>query len=277
LVTSKQLLPVYDKPMIYFPLSTLMLAGLRDILLISTPADLPNFRQLLGDGSRLGLRIQYASQPKPEGIAQALRIGAAFLAGAPCALVLGDNVFYGDGLPSLLAGATTRRRGATVFAYRVSDPERYGVVEFDDKGNAMAIEEKPEVPPSNWALTGLYFYDERAVEIASRLAPSERGELEITDVNKWYLERGELHVERLGRGYAWLDTGTPESLAEASELVRTLQKRQGLQIACPEEIAYKMGYIDQATLAACAASLGRSPYATYLLALSGQADSSRRG
>lgn len=270
LVTSKQLLPVYDKPMIYFPLSTLMLARVREVLVISTPTDLPNFRRLLGDGSRLGLRIEYAEQSRPEGIAQALIIGAPFLDGEACALILGDNVFYGHGLPALLGRVAKKRTGATVFAYHVSDPERYGVVEFDGNGKAISIEEKPKRPKSHWALTGLYFYDKQASRIAAGLKHSARGELEITDLNTYYLEKSQLTVESMGRGYAWLDTGTPEGLAEASEFVRTMQKRQGLQIACPEEIAYRMGYIDRATLLARAKELGGGAYAKYLSLLANE-------
>jgi glucose-1-phosphate thymidylyltransferase len=263
-VISKQLLPIYDKPMIYYALSTLMLAGIRETLVISTPEDLPKFEQLLGDGSRWGLTLTYAPQPKPEGLAQAYIIGADHVADGPSALVLGDNIFFGHGFTDVLASAAARSSGATVFAYMVSDPERYGVVEFGADGRALSIEEKPKAPRSRWAVTGLYFYDHRAPGIARRLRPSTRGELEITDLNRAYLEMGELAVEKLGRGYAWLDTGTPDSLSAATEFVRALEKRQGMKIACPEEIAYRMGFIDRAQLSQLARALGSSAYGQYL-------------
>ena len=264
LAVSKQLVPVYDKPMIYYPLSTLMFAGIREILLISTPEDLPGFRRLLGDGSEFGIRLSYAAQERPEGIAQAFIIGREFVGTDAVALALGDNIFYGDGLRDYLASAAARDRGATVFAYRVRDPERYGVVEFDASGKARGLEEKPEQPRSPYAVTGLYFYDNRVIEVADALRPSARGELEITDVNLDYLQRGELHVETLGRGMAWLDTGTHEALLQASTFIQAIEERQGLKVACLEEVAYKMGFIDVAHLERAAQRIENSEYGKYL-------------
>ena len=267
LAASKQLMPVYDKPMIYYPLTTLMLAGIREVLVITTPHDAPMFHHLLGDGSQWGMDLTYAVQPEPKGLAQAYTIGADFVAGGPSCLVLGDNIYFGHGLPDILGSAAQRGVGASVFAYHVADPERYGVVEFDADMRAVSIEEKPEKPRSHWAVTGLYFYDSQVVDIAANLAPSARGELEITDVNRVYLERGQLSVEVMGRGYAWLDTGTPDSLLEAAEFVATLERRQGMKIACPEEIAWRMGFIDDAGLERSIARHGKSAYAGYLRGL----------
>ncbi|HTM77900.1 MAG TPA: glucose-1-phosphate thymidylyltransferase RfbA [Devosia sp.] len=267
MAVSKQLMPVYDKPMIYYPLATLMLAGIREILIITTPQDVENFKRLLGDGSQWGLSLSYAAQAAPNGLAEAYIIGADFVSGQPSALVLGDNIFYGHGLPDLLRGPASQSTGATVFAYRVADPERYGVVEFDQDMRARSIEEKPKAPKSNWAVTGLYFYDAQVVDIAANLAPSVRGELEITDVNRAYLERGQLSVKLMGRGYAWLDTGTPDSLLEAAAFVGTLEKRQGSKISCPEEIAFRMGFINEQQLTEQAKKLGKSAYGQYLMTI----------
>ncbi len=264
IVVNKQLLPIYDKPMVYYPISVLMLAGIKEMLIISTPEALPKFTSLLGDGSKLGVNFSYAEQPRPEGLAQAFIIGKKFIGSDNVCLILGDNIFYGRGFGQLLRNATERDKGGTVFAYPVNDPERYGVVEFDDKGRVISIEEKPDKPKSNYAVTGLYFYDNDVVEIASNLRPSPRGELEITDVNAEYLKKGLLNVEILGRGFAWLDTGTHSSLLEASIFVETIEKRQGLKIGCIEEIAYRMGYIDRRQLLAIAQEMNKSDYAKYL-------------
>ena len=264
---SKQLLPVYDKPMIYYPLSVHLLAGIREILIISTPEDTPRFEQLLGDGSQWGIHLEYAVQPSPDGLAQAFLIGKKFLNGGPCSLVLGDNIFYGHDLAKILRSAAAQKQGATVFAYPVLDPERYGVVEFDENRKAVSIEEKPAKPKSRYAVTGVYFYDDQIVSVAESIKPSPRGELEITDVNRWYLERGQLQTEVLGRGFAWLDTGTHDSLLEAGTFISTIEKRQGLKVACPEEICYRLGYIDEAQLRVLAGRIAKSTYGQYLLRL----------
>lgn len=265
IAASKQLLPVYDKPMIYYPLSALMLAGIRDILIVSTPSDTPRFEALLGGGEQWGLNFQYAVQPEPGGLAQAFLIGENFVQGHNSALVLGDNIFHGHDLSRMLQNASAREQGATVFAYAVHDPERYGVVEFDAQRRALSIEEKPQHPKSRYAITGIYFYDRQVVEVAKSLRPSARGELEITDINRWYLERGQLHTEVLGRGFAWLDTGTQDSLIDAAVFIQTIEKRQGLKVACPEEIAYREGYITAEQMEHLAAKLGKSGYGNYLL------------
>ena len=269
-VVSKQMLPVYDKPMIYYPLSTLMLAGIQDVLIISTPHDLPGFEKLLGDGSKIGMRFSYAEQPSPDGLAQAFIIGKEFIGDDPVALVLGDNIFYGHGFRGMLKEAAGRDTGATIFAYQVLDPERYGVVEFNESGKAVSLEEKPAKPKSNFAIPGLYFYDNRVVQIAENMKPSARGELEITDVNKQYLEWDELHVTNLGRGFAWLDTGTHDAMHEASSYVETIEKRQGLKISCIEEIAFRLGYIDAGQLAALGRIMEKNNYGQYLIRIAEQ-------
>ena len=265
MVTSKQLLPVYDKPMIYYPLSTLMLAGIKDILIISTPKDLPNFENLLGDGSKFGINLSYAEQPSPDGLAQAFIIGEKFIDGDSCAMILGDNIFYGNGLSKNLVNAAKKEKGATVFGYYVDDPERFGIVEFDKNGKVVSIEEKPEKPKSNYCVTGLYFYDDRVCEFAKKVKPSARGELEITDLNKMYLEDGSLDVITLGRGYAWLDTGTMDALADATEFVKVIEKRQGIKISAVEEIAYKNGWITKEKLLESAKLYGKSDYGKHLM------------